>query len=124
PSSLHDQLVARSGTIECRLVCATSCLYMIRLLKTCIIGCSAARVDSSRIDMLAGLSKCESLRTPPCFWASAGLAAASAISTAPMVTEIRMSGSIFLTLLLVITDSDRAGGRYLSSQTSSIRQPL
>src|SRR6266851_6113687 len=69
PSSFHDQLVARSGTIDCRLFCGTSCLYMIRLLKTCIIGCSAARVDSSRIDMLAGLSKCDSLRMPPCFCA-------------------------------------------------------
>ena len=43
----------------------------------------AARVTSSRIDMLAGLSKCDSLRTPPCFWASAGPAAIAAITPAP-----------------------------------------
>jgi hypothetical protein len=59
-----------------------SWLYMARLLKTPIIGCSAARVDSSRIDMLAGLSKCASLRTPPGFWANAGPPAALANSNA------------------------------------------
>ena len=56
-SSSHDQSVARSGTIDCRLVCGTSCLYMTRLLKTPIIGPSAAIVASSWIDMLAGLSQ-------------------------------------------------------------------
>src|SRR5271170_5218557 len=53
---------------------------MTRLLKTPIIGCTVARVDSSRIDMLAGLSKCDSLRTPPGFWASAGPPANTAIA--------------------------------------------
>ncbi len=69
PSSFHDQLVARSGMIDCRLACATCWSYMTKLLKTCIIGCSAALVDSSRIDMLAGLSKCDSLKIPPLFCA-------------------------------------------------------
>src|SRR5439155_1042198 len=80
PSSLHDQLVARSGMTDCRLVCATSCLYMTRLLKTCIAGCNAARVDSSRIDIEAGLSKCERRRTPPDFCADTGPPAPSAIT--------------------------------------------
>src|SRR5260370_35400970 len=72
PSSLHDQLAARSGTTDCRLVCATSCLYMTGLLKTPIPGSKAARVASSRIDIEAGLSKCERRRTPPAFCADAG----------------------------------------------------
>src|SRR5437660_4012956 len=53
------------------------------LLNTCIIGCTAARVDSSRIDMLAGLSKCDSLRMPPCFWAKPGAAFNMAKITPP-----------------------------------------
>src|SRR6266404_7453536 len=76
PSSLHDHPVARSGTIEARLFCATSCLYMTRLLKTPIIGRLTAAVASSCNDMLAGLSKCDICRTPPGFWASALSAAA------------------------------------------------
>src|SRR4029077_18833448 len=71
PSSLHDQLAARSGTIDCRLFCGTSCLYITRLLKTPIIGRLAAAVASSCSDMLAGLSKCDIFTTPPCFWANA-----------------------------------------------------
>src|SRR5215813_1592428 len=118
-SQLHAVLIPRPTRGQVRhdrlqAGCATSCLYMIRLLKTCIIGCSAARVDSSRIDMLAGLSKCESLRTPPCFWASAGLPPASAINIAPTVVKVRTSGSILFTLSPVITDLDSCG-RYLSS---------
>src|SRR2546421_8464621 len=72
PSSLHDQLVARSGTIDCRLFCGTSCLYITRLLKTPIIGRLAAAVASSCSDMLAGLSQWDIFTTPPCFWANAG----------------------------------------------------
>src|SRR6516162_142446 len=71
PSSLHDQPVARSGTIDCRLFCGTSCLYIIRLLKTPVIGRLAAAVASSCNDMLAGLSKWDIFNTPPCFWANA-----------------------------------------------------
>src|SRR6266852_4230007 len=41
PSSLHDQPVARSGSIDLRLFCGSSCLYMTRLLKTPIIGTTA-----------------------------------------------------------------------------------
>src|SRR5215510_8896056 len=71
PSSLHDQPAARSGTIDCMLFCGTFCLYITRLLNTPIIGRLAAAVASSCSDMLAGLSKWDILRTPPCFWATA-----------------------------------------------------
>jgi len=57
PSSFHDQLVARSGTIDCRLFCGTCWSYMTRLLKTPIIGTTVEYVASSWIDMLAGLSQ-------------------------------------------------------------------
>jgi hypothetical protein len=45
---------------------------MTRLLNTPIIGPNAEIVDSSWIDMLAGLSRCGSLRVPPgfCAWAT------------------------------------------------------
>src|SRR5215467_7648062 len=71
PSSLHDQLTARSGTIDCIVFCGASCLYITRLLKTPIIGRLAAAVASSCNDMLAGLSKCDIFNTPPDFWANA-----------------------------------------------------
>src|SRR6266481_1710110 len=67
PSSLHDQLVARSGTTDCREFRGTSCLNMTRLLKTPIIGRWAKTVASSWIDMLAGLSRLYAVNTPPCF---------------------------------------------------------
>src|SRR5580704_2624711 len=91
PSSFEDQLVARSGTIDLMLFCGTSCLYITRLLKTPIIGRSAAAVDSSRSDMLAGLSKWEILRIPPVFWAKAASAAVSASDSAPAAASTRRS---------------------------------
>src|SRR5437763_3989457 len=75
PSSLQDQLVARSGMIESGLFCATCWSYMTKLLNTPIIGRNAAPVASSCSDMLAGLSQNELLRTPPDFCAEAGDAA-------------------------------------------------
>ncbi len=57
PSSFHDQLVARSGTIDLGLFCGTFWSYMTRLLNTPIIGRFTALVDSSSSEMLAGLSK-------------------------------------------------------------------
>src|ERR1700736_4591502 len=87
PSSFEDQLVARSGTIDLMLFCGTSCLYITRLLKIPIIGRSAAAVDSSRSDMLAGLSKWEILRIPPVFWAKAASAAVSASDSTPAAAE-------------------------------------
>src|SRR6516225_3897528 len=83
PSSFHDQPVARSGMIDCGLFCATSCLYMTRLLKTPDIGRLTAIVDSSSGDMLAGLSKWPIFITPQCFWPSAVSAAENAESIAP-----------------------------------------
>src|SRR5260370_34427814 len=71
------------------LVCGTSCLYMTRLLNTPIAGRSAATVDSSRIDMLAGLSKCDILRMPPCLCASDGSATVRATSNPPAFTIFR-----------------------------------
>jgi hypothetical protein len=77
----EDQPVARSGTIDAMLFCATSCRYMTRLLKRPIIGRLTAPVASSCIDIEAGLSKCDMIRTPPDFCASA-IGAASASDTA------------------------------------------
>src|SRR4029077_20664152 len=72
PSSLCDQLEARSGTIEFRLFCGTCWSNMTRLLNTPIIGPSVAIVDSSWIDMLAGLVPNGTRKTPPDFSAWAG----------------------------------------------------
>src|SRR6516165_7729256 len=55
PSSSHDQLVARSGTIDCKLFWATCWSNMIRLLNMPMIGPSAL-ANSSSIDKLAILS--------------------------------------------------------------------
>src|SRR6266403_6262655 len=71
PSSFHAQLVARSGTIDCRLTCATCWSNMIRLLNTPIIGISDWIVGDSSIDMFAGLPGLYSVRIPPDFWADA-----------------------------------------------------
>jgi hypothetical protein len=57
PSSLHDQSVASSGTIDCSLFWATCWSYTTRLLNTPIIDSTVDNVASSRIDMLAGLSR-------------------------------------------------------------------
>jgi hypothetical protein len=80
PSSLHDQPVARSGTIEATLFCATCWSNTTKLLNTGMTGVPAVIVDSSCIDMLAGLAKSGICRTPPDFCASAG---ATAARTAP-----------------------------------------
>src|SRR6266436_4144124 len=102
PSSLQDQLVARSGTTELRLFCFTCWSNNTRLLKTPIIGRSAKTVASSRIDMLAGLSTVYIFRMPPCFWANAPLAAHIAISNPPVTTKQRMCCFISVSLPLLI----------------------
>src|SRR5205823_13711532 len=56
-SSFQLHPVARSGTIDCGLFCATCWSNITRLLNTPITGRLTASVDSSSIDMLAGLSK-------------------------------------------------------------------
>src|ERR1700719_709266 len=72
PSSFHDHSLARSGTIVSSRFCAMCWSNITRLLNTAIIGPSETIVDSSRIDMLAGLSPCGILRMPPDFWARGG----------------------------------------------------
>src|ERR1700687_57819 len=70
-SGFHDQLVARSGTIESRLFCATSCLYSTRLLNRPMNGVTVEKVASSWVDALAGLARLYIRRIPPCFCANA-----------------------------------------------------
>src|SRR5437899_8185318 len=89
PSSLHDQPVARSGTTEARLFCATCWSKTTRLLNTPIIGMPTAIVDSSCIDMDAGLVKLGSCRMPPCFWAEAGAAPIRPVSSQPATAHRR-----------------------------------
>src|ERR1700757_4454773 len=72
PSSLHDQLEAKSETIELRVFCGTCWSNITRLLNTPIIGPSTTIVDSSWIDTLAMLVPSGILRTPPDFCAKAG----------------------------------------------------
>src|ERR1700730_2158381 len=55
PSSLHAQLVPRSGTIEPRLFCGTCWSNITRLLNTPIIGPRATIVDSSWRDTVGRL---------------------------------------------------------------------
>src|SRR6516165_12563610 len=59
--------------MERNVFCGTSCLKITRLLNTPIIGRLTAAVDSSSIDMLAGLSKWPILRIPPGFCADAAV---------------------------------------------------
>src|SRR5215471_10252457 len=71
PSSLHAQLVAKSGTMPSRLFCGLCGSNMTRLLKTPIIGITTEIVPSSWIDILAGLSRCAMRKMPPAFCAQA-----------------------------------------------------
>src|SRR4051812_6269518 len=80
PSSVVLQLSARSGTIDDRLFCGTCWSNITRLLNTPIIGPSTAIVDSSWIDMLAGLVISGIRNVPPCFSASAGETTAAQLS--------------------------------------------
>jgi hypothetical protein len=89
PSSFQLHPVPRSGTIDCGLFCATSWSNMTRLLKTPIIGRLTASVDSSSIDMLAGLSKWPACRKPPCFCAVADPLAITAAATAAAPANLR-----------------------------------
>src|SRR6266567_268071 len=75
---------------------------MTRLLKTPIIGRSAAVVDSSRSDMLAGLSKWEIFRMPPAFWANAAPATAITANSAPAVASTQRTRFIFHTPPVVL----------------------
>src|SRR5882672_10983025 len=93
---------------------------MIRLLNTLIIGPSVAIVDSSWIDMLAGLVAAGIRSVPPCFCATAG-AAASTVRAArrwsvrmmglPPLKKVRdaVVGSLFLTSFYHATEAKAAG---------------
>ena len=59
------------GRSNSGVFCGSSCLNMTRLLNTPIIGRLTASVDSSSIDMLAGLAKCPILSVPPACCANA-----------------------------------------------------
>ena len=78
------------------------------------IGPSAKTVDSSKIDMLAGLSMLYILRMPPRFWADAVPPPDIEISNTPAATacKLRIIALVCLKRL------------YLSSQRSSKRDPL
>src|SRR5260370_33844574 len=71
---------------------------MTRLLKTPIIGRLTAPVASSSIDMLAGLSKCDIVSTPPAFCATAVGAALSASHNAPAAAN--PLGGLFISVYL------------------------
>src|SRR5438874_259715 len=102
---------------------------MTRLLKTAIIGRCAKAVDSSWIDMLAGLSGLNILRVPPDFCASA--------ASMPQVPNMTATTAIAHDLRDIGASDDqfrrsgadrrhrrRYGTHYLSSQVSSKREPL
>ena len=56
-SALHDQLVARSGTIVASLFCSLCWSYTTRLLKIGIAGTLVENVASSWIEMPPGVSR-------------------------------------------------------------------
>src|SRR5687768_15559447 len=66
---LHDS--ARSGTIDLSLFCGTDGSKMTRLLNTGMKGTTVDGLNSSRIDVLGGLSRWNMRSTPPRFCASA-----------------------------------------------------
>ena len=98
---------------------------MTRLLKTPIIGPSTAIVDSSWIDMLAGLVISGIRNVPPGFWASAGETAAAQLSAMNPAAQRRQRKSIVhLPEFAAPGPLVIAMPVYLSSHTSSMRQPL
>src|SRR5947208_7540030 len=115
PVSSHDQSLARSGTIEARLFCATCWSNTTRLLNTPISGIPAAIVDSSWIDMLAGLAKPGICRMPPGFCATAGLPIAATKPEMPAAKNTRIRRVISVAsppaaahaLLLAVASAER-----------------
>jgi hypothetical protein len=73
--------------------------------------------------MLAGLSGLYMRNTPPGFWGNAVPPPDSAISNAPATAAPRSLRFISLASLFYWSRPS-AADRYLSSQTSSMRQPL
>src|SRR5262245_8084349 len=78
--------------------------YMTRLLNTPIIGRSAAAVASSWSDMLAGLSKCEMLRMPPDFCATAPWVRSIAVTNALPAGSIHLDSPIFASRSWALAD--------------------
>ena len=83
PSPFHDQLVARSGTIESKLFLATFWSNITRLLNSPMNGTATETVASSWIDALGGVSMCWIFRTPPAFCAQPAPAVAITNATTP-----------------------------------------
>ena len=90
PSSFQAQLSASSGRIASKLFCAMCWSNRTRLLKTDIAGVTAKRVDSSWIDMLAGLLLAGMRRIPPDFCARALGPANAPASSAALVAIPRI----------------------------------
>src|ERR1700722_16385067 len=65
-SVLYDQLSARSGTIWSGLFTFSLGSNTTRLLNTAMNGWFTEIVDSSWIEALGGLSRCEIFSVPPC----------------------------------------------------------
>src|SRR6476659_3912114 len=73
--------------MDCSVFCGTCWSKMTRLLNTAIIGATVEIVTSSRVDVLAGLSRCAICRTPPGFCANAGTAAINANNSAALTSS-------------------------------------
>src|SRR6201998_331414 len=115
PSSLHDQLEARSETIELRVLCGTCWSNITRLLNTPIIGPSTTIVDSSWGDTLAMLVPSGILRTPPDFCAKAGSLAHRPPSAPHATNKLRSFAFICLGLSRRVGSPAPFHGVYLRS---------
>src|SRR5690242_20358692 len=97
---------------------------MTRLLNTPIVGRLTATVDSSSIDMLAGLSKWPILRMPPDFCANAVPGDKS--SSAPTAASTQRSPIIIRLLFMTpaVTTSDAAAGPFFRAPAKRQRRRL
>ena len=82
--------------MDCNVFCGTCWSKMTRLLNTAIIGATVEIVTSSRVDMLAGLSRWAIRSSPPCVWAHAASEAEIEISKPAAAVRKRKSRLIFL----------------------------
>jgi hypothetical protein len=89
PSSLHDQPVARSGTIDCMSFCLACWSNMTRLLTNPMVARAGTASASSCIDRLGGESRACTRKIPPCFCASAAAEPKITPSNAPTITILR-----------------------------------
>ena len=88
PSSLHDQPVARSGTIDCTLFCFACWSNITRLLNNPIVARAGTPSASSCIDRLGGESRACTRKIPPCFCANAAAEPKITASDAPTITNV------------------------------------